>query len=553
MSSKRRSIQDPRALGACHFVPGRRRLWVAMTCVTALGCAETLTTTGDGSVNTDAVSADVVRQDAAVEDVAREDVAREDVAREDVAREDVAREDVAREDVPPTCAAPSPVESPVPSPTCRVEAMRVDPMSLCGSGMACPVTSMRALRCESASGYGPWVTADGDGAAVLFVTNTGGFVPRLFSLPAAGADQAFDVRGVGVAAAALRGAPDGSLHLVYGETPGAAELARGASGWSRSAVAPPPPSGGLFVTDARFSAAAGYVTWFNFNNHAAAVATGRAGCWSVREIPDTVMTDLTLDLDRTGDAWVGYYASAAGGYALRAFAPDGQTHELWRASGGGEGLSSRELPRFVAGGLDGQGRWPVAVVRDPAGLSLRVRADDAPSWSGVSVPDTALGQPMGDCPTGSVGPGGDPCGGRSSCTQRTVGGASMHGLVRTASGGLWLVWTQRDDTEDFTLSSGPCTGGGGGGGGPGVDAGGPPRCVCMITPSGSRGELTVHIGRVTSSGVSSAHRFRFDTGGPVPGYFDVAARGEHLLMVVPVRGQGGVDLRYLDVDLTATP
>ncbi len=514
-------------------------MWVSLLCVAAMGCAENLTPPDDAAVGADVVGADVVGTD---------------VVGTDVVGTDVVGADVVGTDVPPTCEAPSSAVAPGASSRCRAQRLTVDPMSLCGSVTRCPVVSVASLHCDDASGYGPWVTADGTGASVLFVTNVGGFTPRLFSLPAGGgALRVEDVAGVGVASTVLRADPAGGLHILYGERPGATDLARGASGWARRRLAPNPPSGGLFPTDARFAGEVAHAVWFNFNDHSAELATGRDGCWSARRIHDTVQTDLALSLDRAGAPWVAYYASASGSPVLRTLAPDGMIHELWRATGQPVGLNSREMPRFVAGGIDGQGRWPVALVREPDGLTLRLRADAATTWTSVLLPDAALDQSTGDCPSGEpVGPGDDPCNGLRVCAQRTVGSSGIFGLARTASGALWAVWAQRDDTVDYSLRGGGCMGGGGGGG-PGVDAGGPPRCVCMSTPTGSRGTLTLRVGQVTPSGVTVVGQLRFDTGGPVPNYFDVAARGEHLLVVVPMHNESGLDLRYLDLDLNQTP
>jgi hypothetical protein len=126
-----------------------------------------------------------------------------------------------------------------------------DPAAQCAGAGTCPVNAAYTLRC-SGGGYGPWVVPWGTtGATVMFVTNTGRFVTRLFSL-APGAARVDDVPALTSAANALAVDPaTGNRTIFAGEMPGVCRVRESASGWRRESAVEVDRSNLALVTDAR--------------------------------------------------------------------------------------------------------------------------------------------------------------------------------------------------------------------------------------------------------------------------------------------------------------
>src|SRR6185436_19700930 len=113
---------------------------------------------------------------------------------------------------------------------------------------ACPVTTQFQLGCKG-GGYGPWVVPTGSGGTVMFVTNQGSFVTRLFTL-VPGGERVDDVPGLTSAANTLAVDGDGNPTIFAGEMPGIWRVRKTPAGWKREVAL---ETGGTLalVTDGR--------------------------------------------------------------------------------------------------------------------------------------------------------------------------------------------------------------------------------------------------------------------------------------------------------------
>jgi hypothetical protein len=173
----------------------------------------------DVVVKTDVRTMDVAQtNDASVEDVLRvPDAITRDVMAQDTAVGNDAAKDVG---LVITCTTTS-IEDPlVESRECTATQLAITPTELCGSAR-CPVLANVALRCPMLEGYGPRMVANNAAATVLFTTNQGSFVPRVFTVSRSGAPRVEETRGID---AVPRIAVDamGNRVLVVNELPGVA-------------------------------------------------------------------------------------------------------------------------------------------------------------------------------------------------------------------------------------------------------------------------------------------------------------------------------------------
>src|SRR5262249_32360650 len=152
------------------------------------------------------------------------------------------------------------------------------------------------LTCKG-GGYGPWIVPTAGGGTVMFVTNTGNFVTRLFTM-AAGAARVDDVPGLTAATNALAVDTDGNPVIFAGEMPGIWRVRKTAAGWKREVAL---ETGGplALVTDgrARDATKAAVAFWaLSGDETVPRLALRDGSCWHAEALPGSRQTYMGMDL-----------------------------------------------------------------------------------------------------------------------------------------------------------------------------------------------------------------------------------------------------------------
>jgi hypothetical protein len=449
-------------------------------------------------------------------------------------------------EVGPTCPTESEHDAPSPSATCNV--VPAPGAATCPSAGECPVSGVFTLSCTG-GGYGPALAATAGGTSIMFVTNTGKFVTRLFTL-APDAGRVEDVPGVTSAANALAADLDGNPTIFAGEMPGIWRVRKTAAGWRREVAL---ETGGplALVTDGRArDATKAAVAFFRLGAEAPALATRDGACWRVDVLPGARATHLGLDVDATNRPWVAWYAYLNGrAPALELVGPDGP-HRVW-TSPVNEGLALQDRPIVLANGLAGTDASPALAIQRGDGVHLLVPAPAAAAWSDRVLTGSAAAVRANNCPTGT--PFG--CNGQATCTSTVKGALGGFGLTRTASGRAYAAWLEGDGGATYSLSLSSTTGGfcpGGPAAAPvqgGANAAAPPLCQCTPTMTSWHGTVTIAVERVDAPAAGGPLRIQIDAGAePRKNGLALAARGNTLLVVASFGAGFDTKLRYLEID-----
>ena len=445
-------------------------------------------------------------------------------------------------------------------PACAATPMTVNAASLCAGAATCPVGAVHALTCTG-GGYGPWVVPTGPGGSVMFVTNTGRFVTRLFTMVPGATAEVNDVPGLTSATNALAADGDGNPTIFGGEMPGAWRVRKTPQGWGRE-HAVEVGSGLAMVTDGvAVDANQAFIAYYNLDDGAPRLAIRDGACWRSTLLSGAHTAFMSLDLDSMNRPWTAWFTSVAnGGVAVDLAGPDGP-HRVWTSpSAAAGGLMLRDRPVVLARGLTGVAAYPALAIQRPDAVHVLVpegAPGAAPTWTDRVVPSSALVAPVSDCPV-QAAPFLNGCGGRTSCQSSIKGVIGGFGAARTTAGRTYAAWLASDGASTYSLSppitSGPLCAGidqiSDGGSHPMV----PPTCMCAATVTASHGTATIVLSRIDTAVPTEALHVNFDTGGELrAGTLALAARGNTLLIVASVGRGTNTELRYLEVDTTSLP
>ena len=460
-------------------------------------------------------------------------------------------------------ATPTSNGAPTASATCSGAPVAVNPVTFCGSAATasnCPVRAQYALHCAG-SGYGPWVAPRGaNGASVMFVTNTGSFVTRLFSVDPA-AVAAVDLPGLTAATEALVVDRAGQRVIFGGEMPGVWRLTEASTGWMRDEASVGPMADLAMLSDGRaIDDTHAFAAYFQLSDYLPRLLTRDGSCWHATRLAPTRVVSMGMDVDAMNRPWVAWLTNAtSGAVTLGLAAPDGTVSNPWTGMMSGDYLSFWDRPVVLAGGLAGTGTDPALATQRVDGLHVITPSPTGGVWIDHLVGGARATQTT-DCPaTNTVPQGTPPCQGLTSCTRHSVGALAGYGLARTASGKAYASWIEVDTTTTYSLSSSgapTC---------PGVttEAGPPstgPGCICSAVPTTAVGTATLVVAHVTEPGSvpqGTIVRFPLDGNG-VPAQFSVpgiglATRGNTLLVVASVGSGPDTELQLLEIDSAGVP
>jgi len=404
----------------------------------------------------------------------------------------------------PVCpAAPTSNGAPTASSTCSGGPVAVDPVTSCGStatASSCPVRAQYVLRCAG-GGYGPWVAPRGaNGASVMFVTNTGSFVTRLFSLDP-GAVTTVDLPGLTSASEALVVDRAGQRVIFGGEMPGVWRMTEASTGWMRDEASRGLTNDLAMLSDGRaIDDTHAFAAYINLDDGLPKLLTRDGACWHDSLLAGTRVASMGMDVDVLNQPWVAWLATtSSGAVTLGLAAPDGTVSTPWTASSSGEGVSYWDRPVVLAGGLGGTGTEPALATQRIDGLHVITESPTGGVWLDHLVGGAGATQ-TSNCPGSITVPQGTPpCQGLTSCTRHTVGALAGYGMSRTASGKAYAAWLEVDNTTTYALSpsgapncpGAPSTTGG---------LGPSPACICSAVPSATVGTATLAVAHVTEPG-----------------------------------------------------
>jgi len=438
----------------------------------------------------------------------------------------------------------------------------VNPVAFCGStatATSCPVRAQYALHCAGA-GYGPWVVPRGtNGATVMFTTNTGSFVSRLFSVDP-GSVTTVDVPGLTAATEVLVVDRAGQRAIFGGEMPGVWRVTETATGWMRDEASSGIASDIAMLSDGRaIDDTRAFAAYFQLGDSLPRLLTRDGACWHESPLAATPVVSMGLDVDAMNQPWVAWLTNtSSGGITLGLAGPDGAVSNPWTGTISGDSLSYWDKPVVLAGGLAGKGTAPALGTQRIDGLHVITDSPTGGVWidhlvGGARATETT------DCPAQITVPQGmPPCQGLTSCTRHSAGALTGYGLARTASGKAYASWIEVDTTTTYTLSpsGAPSCPGGPTTQTPGTS----PACICSATPTTAVGTATLAVAHVTEPGATpqgTIVRFPLDVSGALalsafPG-IALATRGDTLLVVVPVGTGSDTELRLLEIDSAGVP
>jgi len=433
----------------------------------------------------------------------------------------------------------------------------VDPLAFCGAtatATSCPVRVQYALRCAGA-GYGPWVAPRGtNGASVMFVTNTGSFVTRLFSVDP-GAVATVDIPGLTAATETMVVDRAGQRVIFSGEMPGVWRMTDAATGWMRDEASRGPANDVAMMSDGRaIDDTHAFVAYYQLGDTLPRLLTRDGACWHQSLLAPTPVASLGMDVDAMNQPWVAWLTTATtGAVTLGLAGPDGTVSTPWTAMVSGDSPSYWDRPVVLAGGLAGSGTKPALATQRVDGLHVITQSPTGGVWIDHVVGGARATQTT-DCPPSITVPQGmPPCQGMTSCTRHSVGALAGYGLARTASGKAYASWIEVDTTTTYTLSpSGApnCLG----------TTTNQPACICSAVPNTAVGTATLVVAHVTEPGgfpQGTTVRFSLDVKGAlaqlaIPG-IALATRGNTLLVVASVGTGPDTELRLLEIDSAGVP
>jgi len=445
--------------------------------------------------------------------------------------------------------------------TCSGGALAVNPVAFCGSNAtanSCPVRAQYALHCAGA-GYGPWVAPRGaNGASVMFVTNTGSFVTRMFSVDP-GAVTTVDLPGLTAATETLVVDRAGQRVIFGGEMPGVWRMTEAATGWVRDPASSGPTNDLAMLSDGRaIDDTHAFAAYFQLGDSLPRLLTRDGACWHQSRLAPTPVASMAMDVDAMNQPWVAWLTTATGAVSLGLAGPDGTVSNPWTATLSGDYPSYWDRPAVLAGGLAGTGTNPALATQRVDGLHVITQSPTGGVWIDHLVGGARATQTT-DCPAPITVPQGmPPCQGVTSCTRHAAGALAGYGMARTASGKAYASWIEIDTTTTYTLSpSGApsCPGAP-------IMTGAPtqPACICSATPTAAVGTATLAVAHVTEPGGTpqgTITRFPLDVSGAlaqssIPG-IALAARGNTLLVVASVGTGSDTELRLLEIDSAGVP
>jgi len=446
--------------------------------------------------------------------------------------------------------------------TCSGGALAVNPVAFCGStatANSCPVRAQYALHCAGA-GYGPWVAPRGtNGASVMFVTNTGSFVTRMFSVDP-GAVTTVDLPGLTAATETLVVDRAGQRVIFGGEMPGVWRMTEAATGWVRDPASSGPTNDLAMLSDGRaIDDTHAFAAYFQLADSLPRLLTRDGACWHQSRLAPTPVASMAMDVDAMNQPWVAWLTTATGAVSLGLAGPDGTVSNPWTATLSGDYPSYWDRPAVLAGGLAGTGTNPALATQRIDGLHVITQSPTGGVWIDHLVGGARATQTT-DCPAPITVPqGSPPCQGVTSCTRHSAGALAGYGMARTTSGKAYASWIEVDTTTTYTLSpSGApdCPGAPITSGAPATQ----PACICSAVPTMAVGTATLAVAHVTEPGGTpqgTIARFPLDVSGPlaqssIPG-IALATRGNTLLVAVAVGTGPDTELRLLEIDSAGVP
>jgi hypothetical protein len=409
------------------------------------------------------------------------------------------------------------------------------------------------------------VPAGTSGASVMFVTNTGGFITRLFTIAQGAAPRVDDIPSLTSASEALAVDGTGARTIFGGEMPGVRRVRETTSGWSREDAAAVPAGELAMLSDARsIDETHAFAAYMHVNDGLPRLATREGACWRVSQLGTMRVASMSMDTDAMNRPWVAWLTNTGTSLPTLALAgPNGATYAPWTGATA-DGLSYWDRPVVLAGGLTGTSPFPALATQRVDGLHVVTADSGTAVWTDRVVPGAARAIESSNCPAGGFAFGiPNPCQGLQTCTRRTVGARQGFGLVRTASGRSYAGWVEVDTQTSYNVFAA----------GPGcfVAAASPtaddddeiaavaPYCMCNVTPTATAGTGAIVVARVVNGATPMEAMRRFRLEGPADQLgvavngFSMAARGDKLLVVASVGTVSSTDLRYFEIDSAGLP
>ncbi|MEP6654413.1 MAG: hypothetical protein ABJA82_13715, partial [Myxococcales bacterium] len=172
----------------------------------------------------------------------------------------------------------------VTADACRITATTIDAASICGAGVACPLSAAHTLKCQGYN-YGPWLVPSGAAGASILLAGSGaasisGTASHLFTIATGTAPRVDDVPGLTTAISALAVDGAGTRTIFAGEMPGVWRVRETAGVWSSDEMTLPGGSDLSLVSAGRaIDETHAFAAYHNLSDYTPRLVARDGACW----------------------------------------------------------------------------------------------------------------------------------------------------------------------------------------------------------------------------------------------------------------------------------